>query len=131
MAEKPRPVRVLYCSVCSLPAEYCEFGPDFEKCKPWLIENAPHLYPDLAKEAADKEAGKTAEQLQGLKVSGDQNESNAPAELLKCNLRRSSARIPLIYPLVYVHEFESGHSVESVLILMSCLSFFGSEFPET
>lgn len=49
MAEKPQPVRVLYCAVCSLPAEYCEFGPDFEKCKPWLIQNAPELYPDLLK----------------------------------------------------------------------------------
>ena len=49
MAEKPQPVQVLYCPVCSLPAEYCEFGPDFEKCKPWLIKNAPELYPDLLK----------------------------------------------------------------------------------
>lgn len=49
MAGKPQPVRVLYCAVCSLPAEYCEFGPDFEKCKPWLIQNAPELYPDLVK----------------------------------------------------------------------------------
>lgn len=49
MAEKPQPVRVLYCPICSLPAEYCEFGPDFEKCKPWLIKNAPELYPDLLK----------------------------------------------------------------------------------
>jgi len=49
MAEKPQPVRVLYCAVCSLPAEYCEFGPDFEKCKPWLVQNAPELYPDLLK----------------------------------------------------------------------------------
>lgn len=49
MAEKPRPVQVLYCAVCSLPAEYCEFGPDFEKCKPWIVQNAPHLYPDLVK----------------------------------------------------------------------------------
>ena len=49
MADKPQPVRVLYCPVCSLPAEYCEFGPDFEKCKPWLIQNAPDLYPDLLK----------------------------------------------------------------------------------
>lgn len=49
MAEKPQPVRVLYCAECGLPAEYCEFGPDFEKCKPWLIQNAPNLYPDLVK----------------------------------------------------------------------------------
>jgi hypothetical protein len=37
------------CTVCSLPAEYCEFGPDFEKCKPWLVKNAPELYPALVK----------------------------------------------------------------------------------
>ena len=47
MAEKPQPVQVLYCGVCGLPAEYCEFGPDFEKCKPWLIQNAADIYPDL------------------------------------------------------------------------------------
>ncbi|KAG6532956.1 hypothetical protein ZIOFF_006816 [Zingiber officinale] len=49
MADKPQAVRVLYCGVCSLPAEYCEFGPDFEKCKPWLRTHAPDLYPDLLK----------------------------------------------------------------------------------
>jgi hypothetical protein len=35
------------CSVCGLPAEYCEFGPNFDKCKPWLLEHAPDLYPQL------------------------------------------------------------------------------------
>lgn len=45
-AEKPAPVRVLYCGVCGLPAEYCEFGPDFERCKPWLRAHAPGVYPD-------------------------------------------------------------------------------------
>ncbi|GMJ07620.1 hypothetical protein like AT5G11900 [Hibiscus trionum] len=69
MAEKPQPVKVLYCSICSLPAEYCEFGPDFEKCKPWLINNAPELYPDLLKEASEKEAEKVSEQLQSIGVS--------------------------------------------------------------
>ncbi|MCO5549206.1 hypothetical protein L7F22_002672 [Adiantum nelumboides] len=48
----------------SLPAEYCEFGPDFEKCKPWLIKNAPELYPDLVKEEADR----AADQLGGLEI---------------------------------------------------------------
>ncbi|PKA58991.1 hypothetical protein AXF42_Ash001084 [Apostasia shenzhenica] len=73
MAEKPEPVRVLYCQVCGLPAEYCEFGPDFEKCKPWIIQNAPDLYPDLLKEANERQADKAAEQLQsvGISSSGD------------------------------------------------------------
>lgn len=72
MAEKMRPAQVLYCPVCSFPAEYCEFGPDFEKCKPWLIKNAPDLYPNLVKEEAEK----TAEQLEGLDVSGSKKEAS-------------------------------------------------------
>lgn len=67
-----RPAQVLYCPVCSFPAEYCEFGPDFEKCKPWLIKNAPDLYPNLVKEEAEK----TAEQLEGLDVSGSKKEAS-------------------------------------------------------
>ncbi|KAJ7955899.1 Translation machinery-associated protein 22 [Quillaja saponaria] len=79
MAEKPQPVRVLYCAVCSLPAEYCEFGPDFEKCKPWLIENAPDIYPDLIKEEADK----VANQLKTTGISsgaGDGAATSAPKQ---------------------------------------------------
>ncbi|KAG6590002.1 hypothetical protein SDJN03_15425, partial [Cucurbita argyrosperma subsp. sororia] len=83
MADKPQPVRVLYCPVCSLPAEYCEFGPDFEKCKPWLIQNAPDLYPDLLKEANAKEAGEVSNQLQSTSISsaaGDGATSSAPKQ---------------------------------------------------
>ncbi|XP_052199738.1 translation machinery-associated protein 22 [Diospyros lotus] len=69
MAEKPQPVRVLYCQVCGLPAEYCEFGSDFEKCKPWLIQNAPDLYPDILKEENEKEADKVSDRLQTTSIS--------------------------------------------------------------
>ncbi|KAJ7955898.1 Translation machinery-associated protein 22 [Quillaja saponaria] len=82
MAEKPQPVRVLYCAVCSLPAEYCEFGPDFEKCKPWLIENAPDIYPDLIK-GVKEEADKVANQLKTTGISsgaGDGAATSAPKQ---------------------------------------------------
>ncbi|KAK4337906.1 hypothetical protein RND71_042393 [Anisodus tanguticus] len=69
MAEKPQPVEVLYCGVCGLPAEYCEFGPEFEKCKPWLIQNAPDIYPDLLKESNGKEAHKVSDKLQSTSIS--------------------------------------------------------------
>ncbi|XP_027336472.1 translation machinery-associated protein 22 isoform X1 [Abrus precatorius] len=69
MAEKPQPVRAMYCGVCSLPPEYCEFGSDFDKCKPWLIQNVPDLYPDLLKEANEKEADKVADKLQSTVIS--------------------------------------------------------------
>jgi len=50
---------IIYCGVCGLPPEYCEFGPSFEKCKPWLIENVPDLYPNLKDEDENKEAKST------------------------------------------------------------------------
>lgn len=31
-----KPLTPFYCDVCSLPTEYCEFGPSFSKCKSWL-----------------------------------------------------------------------------------------------
>ncbi|CAL1390007.1 unnamed protein product [Linum trigynum] len=71
MAEKPQPVRVLYCGVCSLPPEYCEFGSDFEKCKPWLVKNAPDVYPDLLKDANENDLGKVSERLQSVGISID------------------------------------------------------------
>ncbi|XVF88763.1 hypothetical protein PTKIN_Ptkin19aG0077700 [Pterospermum kingtungense] len=71
MAEKPQPLLVQYCQVCSLPAEYCEFGPEFDKCKPWLIQNAPDLYPDdlLKVVNAKEEADKVADQLKSTGIS--------------------------------------------------------------
>ncbi|KAK8706833.1 hypothetical protein V6N13_057909 [Hibiscus sabdariffa] len=68
MAGKPQPVKVLYCTICSLPAEYCEFGPDFEKCKPWLINNAPELYPHLLKGTASSSKQEDVKRLPGGKI---------------------------------------------------------------
>ncbi|VAH57648.1 unnamed protein product [Triticum turgidum subsp. durum] len=72
-AEKLAPAKVLYCGVCGLPAEYCEFGPDFERCKPWLRAHAPGVYPDelVASSSGgdDKDVGKVGERLQGVSIS--------------------------------------------------------------
>ncbi|XVE97980.1 hypothetical protein REPUB_Repub03eG0065700 [Reevesia pubescens] len=79
MAEKPQPVLVQYCQVCGLPAEYCEFVPEFEKCKPWLIQNAPDLYPDLLQVNA-KEADKVADQLQSTGISSTGSAAGGSSE---------------------------------------------------
>ncbi|KAK1418612.1 hypothetical protein QVD17_27757 [Tagetes erecta] len=83
MAEKPQPVHVLYCGVCGLPAEYCEFGPDFEKCKPWLIHNAPQLYPDLVQVSNSKEVDGVSDQLQSSSITdgtGPSGSSSVPKQ---------------------------------------------------
>ncbi|GAA0152266.1 hypothetical protein Leryth_009140 [Lithospermum erythrorhizon] len=67
MGEKAEAIKVLYCGVCGVPPEYCEFGSDFEKCKPWLIQNAPNTYPQLIKDV--KDADKVSDQLQSTSIS--------------------------------------------------------------
>lgn len=38
---------VIYCNVCTLPVEFCEFGKTFKKCKAWLEENDPETFQKL------------------------------------------------------------------------------------
>ncbi|KMZ59736.1 putative Density-regulated protein [Zostera marina] len=80
MSEKPQPERVLYCAVCSLPAEYCEFGADFEACKPWILQNAPELYPDLVREANKKNVDKVSNKLESVGISSSRNNAKLTAE---------------------------------------------------
>lgn len=35
------PIKVLYCGNCSMPIEYCEYYPEYDKCKQWLEKNLP------------------------------------------------------------------------------------------
>ncbi|OIW20470.1 hypothetical protein TanjilG_11871 [Lupinus angustifolius] len=81
MAEKPQPIRVIYCPICSLPPEYCEFGSDFDKCKPWLIQNVPHIYPDLIKEANENDIDKVADKLQSTGISSGTSAAAATSDM--------------------------------------------------
>ncbi|KAF5906885.1 density-regulated protein, partial [Clarias magur] len=38
------PLKVLYCGVCSLPTEYCEYMPEPAKCRQWLEKNCPSMF---------------------------------------------------------------------------------------
>lgn len=35
------PLHILYCGNCTMPIEYCELYPEYEKCKQWLEKNLP------------------------------------------------------------------------------------------
>ncbi|XP_068608883.1 density-regulated protein isoform X2 [Brachionichthys hirsutus] len=42
--ESKYPLKVLYCGVCSLPSEYCEYMPEPAKCRHWLEKNFPDVF---------------------------------------------------------------------------------------
>lgn len=35
------PLKIIYCGNCGLPPEYCEYFPDYDKCRKWLEANLP------------------------------------------------------------------------------------------
>ncbi|KAF4831787.1 Translation machinery-associated protein 22 [Colletotrichum siamense] len=41
---EPQGRHVIYCGVCTLPPEYCEYGGTVKKCQEWLQKNQPELY---------------------------------------------------------------------------------------
>ncbi|KAL2005241.1 hypothetical protein VTN00DRAFT_2451 [Thermoascus crustaceus] len=49
---EPQARRVVYCGVCSLPPEYCEFGGTVKKCEEWLKNNHPDMHQRLYSEEA-------------------------------------------------------------------------------
>ncbi|CCO27506.1 Translation machinery-associated protein 22 [Rhizoctonia solani AG-1 IB] len=53
-----QPLNVLYCSVCSFPPEYCEFGSSVTKCKTWLQETHSELFDKYySEDALQQKAG--------------------------------------------------------------------------
>ncbi|KAJ8395632.1 hypothetical protein AAFF_G00031130 [Aldrovandia affinis] len=62
------PLKVLYCGVCSLPTEYCEYMPEPTKCRQWLEKNFPDVFAKMIigntqkQETGDGEAGPAVEE---------------------------------------------------------------------
>lgn len=71
---------VKYCEVCGLPPDFCMYGPCWEKCKPWCIENVPYLYPELGSVSLDdakKGAAEAAEQSKVKLLPGGKKKREA------------------------------------------------------
>ncbi|OCU02039.1 hypothetical protein XELAEV_18007798mg [Xenopus laevis] len=65
------PLKVLYCGVCSLPTEYCEYMPDVAKCRQWLEKNFPDVFAKLTLGHIPKQETGTVE---GQATSGEEEE---------------------------------------------------------
>ncbi|KAH8784701.1 density-regulated protein DRP1 [Hyaloscypha finlandica] len=52
LPNEPQSRHVVYCGVCSLPPEYCEFGGTVKKCQDWLQRTHADMYDRLWSEDA-------------------------------------------------------------------------------
>ncbi len=113
------PLKVLYCPICTLPAEVHDSIPksQFEKCRPWLASHCPELFPDefpvecaalrdgkndVIDEADDEEGGekrvKVAVPIE-QKTSGGKKKK-APAEVvLALGQRKGKKQVTIVFGL--------------------------------
>jgi len=76
-------IQVVYCGVCTLPIEYCEFTSTYEKCKKWQQENGITNDDELA-ESVDKlsVSNTTAKSTTESKDSKDSKDAKSDVKLL-------------------------------------------------
>jgi hypothetical protein len=99
------PEDVLYCGVCSMPPEFCEFGTCYDRCLPWILDNCPEVAGGEA--AVIKSLKKmgitdtlTADELAAVEgEAADEDEADA-AEVMVFSL--SLSRSPSVYVCVCV-----------------------------
>ncbi|PIA12939.1 RNA binding protein-like protein Tma22 [Coemansia reversa NRRL 1564] len=116
MAQTASGKTVLYCDVCSLPPEYCEFSASRKKCEQWLMEAHPReherLYGDqaiaqkmamttLSEDKEAKEAAKLekAEQKNEARIARNQEKKMSSKVLIKRVERNKRKSVTSVYGL--------------------------------
>ncbi|KAG9119322.1 Translation machinery-associated protein 22, partial [Ceratobasidium sp. 392] len=118
-----QPVHVLYCSVCSLPPEYCEFGSSVSKCKAWLQEEHPDLFDKYYSEDALQQKAEALSLEAQAKLDKKAASMEAKADVkAEADLKKKKAAKPLTPPLtpdvdlkkaakLFAQKFATGASV--------------------
>ncbi|AMD18681.1 HBL221Cp [Eremothecium sinecaudum] len=83
---------VVYCEVCTLPPDYCEFTGKFKRCKAWLQEAHPDLYTSLYgnTEAAEGADVKAIEGALAKSSIGEAREEELEKKLQKLQAKEES-----------------------------------------
>ncbi|KAF9970614.1 Translation machinery-associated protein 22 [Modicella reniformis] len=88
-SEHVQPREVPYCGFCTLPPEYCEFGPTLDKCKEWLSKHDKVLYSILYNTLEDQLAAASLES----KPEEDKKKAKEAAKLEKQLQRKLQSKV--------------------------------------
>ncbi|KAL8688821.1 MAG: hypothetical protein Q9218_005361 [Villophora microphyllina] len=100
-SNEPQARHIVYCGVCTLPPEYCEFGGTVKKCQEWLEKHHPEMHEKFYSEGMSP-------MVVSYETSRDQKKVPSPPPL--------GFDSKMSTPLIYVR------SLEAVAATMSTLS---------
>jgi len=91
MIDASQPLNVIYCGVCSMPPEFCEYGACYDRCRPWIEANCPEVLGlSQALGAVGLESGGEAEEMKKMKRGGG---AQAPRKAAQITTKIVIARI--------------------------------------
>ncbi|KAI8052313.1 translation initiation factor SUI1 [Syncephalis plumigaleata] len=91
---------VVYCEVCTLPPEYCEFGSTLTKCQQWLKDHHEDLFERIYGDAqVDTSASTSAEKKPAWGGMGLKKERPANRVIIKRIERNRRKHVTSIYGL--------------------------------
>ena len=84
-------MKIVYCDVCTLPVEYCEFTKSRDKCREWLREHDTSEYGKIYGEVTELE-----EKLENVKIEKGKaktnSDKNTPKSLVTISLVERTKR---------------------------------------
>ncbi|EPY52504.1 translation initiation factor [Schizosaccharomyces cryophilus OY26] len=100
--QTPKITSFLYCEVCTLPVEYCEFSGTLKKCKAWLKSAHEDVYQKLYAESE-----LASDMDKSLKVAGEEDtEGEQPTKLTKEERRFEREEAKRMSSKVYIKTIE-------------------------
>ncbi|XP_046840559.1 density-regulated protein homolog [Xenia sp. Carnegie-2017] len=89
------PLQIIYCGVCSLPNEYCEYNPSYDQCIEWWKGNYPDEYEEMIAqglEALDVGGTKKRQTRGGKGVVKTKKKANAGPKKVKVSLSQRNKK---------------------------------------
>ncbi|KAL9085351.1 MAG: hypothetical protein Q9165_007642 [Trypethelium subeluteriae] len=114
----PPAKHVIYCGVCTLPPEYCEFGGTASKCEEWLKKNNPEMHARMYSEDA------VNEKLSSLSVEARAKaEKDSQKKAAKAEAAASREAEKLANSMIYIKRVERNK--RKYVTVVSGLEAFG------
>ncbi|RZC32573.1 density-regulated protein [Asbolus verrucosus] len=117
------PLQVIYCGNCTMPIEYCEYYPEYDKCKQWLERNLPDEFEkvkigDEASESGGGEEEKKRQKRGGKGIIKTKKKEDGPK--LVCVSRAPRGKKKSVTVVTGLNSFDIDLKVAA--------KFFGTRF---
>ncbi|XP_033627931.1 density-regulated protein-like [Asterias rubens] len=115
------PLKVIYCGVCTMPVEYCEFNPSYKECKVWLSDHFPKLFERLNLEEEEEGSdGKKKKQKRGGRGVMKVKKKMEPQTVTIARIQRQKKKYVTVVRGIGSHDIDLRDASKAFASRFSC-----------